>query len=67
MIFNLLRRVRLSRANKAVAAAREAYVDATMRRDSRDQHHAHRALVDAQAVRLRIEIGHRPGRMAVRG
>jgi len=59
MIFNILRKLRLSKAAKTFRAAQDAYVDAVRRGDCREQFHAHKRLVEAQNARLRIEMGWR--------
>lgn len=56
-IHNLFRKAKAAKANKAYREAQERYRNAVSRGDSRDQFHAHRALVDANTERLRLEMG----------
>jgi len=58
-MFQLLKKLRLAKASKAFTQARERYLDALSRGDTRDQHDAHKRLVEAQNARLRVELGHR--------
>jgi len=56
-IHNLFRKAKTAKAIRAVQDARARYLDAVRRGDCRDQHHAHKALVDATTARLRLEVG----------
>lgn len=55
-MFGLRRRARLAKAAAAFAQAQEAYRSALARGDTRDQHAAHKALLDAQTERLRLDV-----------
>jgi hypothetical protein len=56
-IHNLFRKAKAAKAEKAYREAQERYRNAVSRGDCRDQFHAHRALVDANTERLRLEVG----------
>ena len=59
MIFDLLRKLRLSKAAKTFRAAQDEYVEAVRAGDTRRQHAAKQRLQDAQSARLRVELGWR--------
>jgi hypothetical protein len=56
-VHKLLLRMKASKAIRAVQDARARYLDALQRGDRRDEHRAHKALVDATTARLRLELG----------
>lgn len=64
MIFNLTRRLRLAKARKARAIAFQALQDAKARGDTRDIHHANKALYVAHhnlmAAESRAPVGYIP-------
>lgn len=55
MIHNLFRKMKAAKAIRAFQDARARYLDCLQRGDTREQHYAHKALVDAMNARLRLE------------